>query len=349
LVLRPFIPVNLLRVALPLLASMAVVRGVVFVLRQAFPSATWLAAWERIIAAVVWGWLALYLTDLTPHVIDALEQVAFTVGKQELNLWMILRGLITVFFTVLAALWVAGLIERRLMGMEHVDSSLRMVGIRVSKALLAVFALVTSLSLAGIDMTALSVFTGAMGVGLAFGLQKIASNYVSGFIILLDRSIRIGNIIQVGADAGEVTQITTRFTVLKHPGGTEFIVPNEVLIGTTVQNQTYSNNSLRLVTLVGVSYGSDLDLVMRLMVEAATSQERVLADPPPKVFLTQFGESSINLELGFWIADPENGRGNVTSDINLAIWRLFKQHKIEIPFPQRELHVVNTPAVIPAD
>jgi small-conductance mechanosensitive channel len=342
--LRPFIPVNLLRVALPLLASMAVVRGVVFVLRQAFPSATWLAAWERIIAAVVWGWLALYLTDLAPHVIDALEQVAFTVGKQQLNLWMILRGLITVFFTVVAALWVAGLVERRLMGMEHVDSSLRMVGIRVSKALLTVFALLTSLSLAGIDMTALSVFTGAMGVGLAFGLQKIASNYVSGFIILLDRSIRIGNIIQVGADVGQVTQITTRFTVLKHPGGTEFIVPNEVLIGTTVQNQTYSSNSLRLTTLVGVSYDSDLDLVMRLMVEAARSQERVLSDPPPKVFLTQFADSSINLELGFWIADPENGRGNVTSDINLAIWRLFKQHNIEIPFPQRDVHLINAPA-----
>ncbi len=340
LVLQNFTKVNLFRLALPLLGSMALVRIVVFVLRQAFPTAAWLATWERIIVAFVWGWLALYITDLAPYVIDALEQVNFPIGKQRVDLWMILHGLVTVFLTVVFALWVAGMIEARLMRFETVDSSLRMVGVRLAKSLLTVIAIFASLALVGIDMTALSVFTGALGVGLGFGLKNIASNYISGFIILLDRSIRLGNVIQVGADGGMVTQITTRYTVLRHPGGTEFIVPNDSLISGVVQNQTYSDSRLRLATTVGVAYNCDLDLAMRLMVEAAAAQLRVLADPGPKVFLTLFADSSINLELGFWIADPEEGRGNVTSDINIAIWRAFREHGIEIPFPQRDVRVV---------
>ena len=152
---------------------------------------------------------------------------------------------------------------------------------------------------------------------------------------------------QVGADAGMVTQITTRYTVLKHPGGTEFIVPNETLIGSVVQNQTYSDSRLRLVTTVGVSYSTDIELAMRLMVEAASAQPRVINDPGPKVFLTTFADSAINLELGFWIADPEEGRGNVTSDVNLAIWRAFRENNISIPFPQREVRVINQTTVNP--
>jgi small-conductance mechanosensitive channel len=343
-VLGGFIHVNLLKLALPLLGSLALVRAVVFVLRQAFPAAAWLTAWERIIATLVWGWLALYITDLAPHVIDALEQVDFTFGKLHVNLWMILHGLVTVVLTVIAALWVAGVIEARLMRVDTLDSSLRIVAVRIAKALLTVGAFLTSLSLVGIDMTALSVFTGALGVGLGLGLQKIASNYVSGFIILLDRSIRLGNVVQIGADGGQVTQITTRYTVLKHPSGSEFIVPNETLIANVVQNQSYSDKRLRLATTVGVAYDSDLELAMRLMREAAAAQPRVLADPPPRVFLTMFADSSINLELGFWVADPEEGKGNVISDVNLAIWRAFREHGVEIPFPQREVRLLNEKA-----
>ena len=341
LLLKPFFSVSLLKLALPLLGSMALVRSVIFVLRQAFPGARWLTAWEKIIATLVWGWLALYITDLAPYVIDALEQFDFTLGKQKLNLWLVISGVTTVFLTLVFALWIAGVIETRLMGLQTLDGNLRIVGIRVTKAALTVVAIISSLAMVGIDMTALSVFTGALGVGLGFGLQKIASNYVSGFIILLERSIRIGNIVQVGADAGEVTQITTRYTVLKHPGGTEFIVPNETLIGSTVQNQTYSDHKLRLSTVVGVAYDTDLDLAMRLLVECAKRQPRVLAEPEPKVLLTLFGDSSINLELGFWVDDPENGKMNVVSDINLAIWHAFKENGIQIPFPQREVRILN--------
>ena len=341
LVLQNFIHVNLFRLAMPLLGSLVLVRAVVFVLRQAFPKATWLGTWERIIATVVWGWLALYITDLAPHVIDTLESVVFPLGAQRLNLWMILQGIVTVFLTVVVALWVAGVIEARLMRMEGVDSSLRIVGVRVAKALLTVAALVTGLTMVGIDMTAFSVFTGALGVGLGLGMQRIASNYVSGFIILLDRSIHLGDVVQVGADSGQVSKITTRYTVLKHPAGTEYIVPNEALIANVVQNQSYSDTRLRLSTTVGVAYDSDLELAMRLMCAAAAAQPRVLGDSPPRVFLTAFADSAINLELGFWIADPEEGKGNVVSDINLAIWRAFRENDIQIPFPQREVRVVN--------
>lgn len=338
--LGSLIHVNLLKLAMPLFGSMALVRGVIFVLRQAFPQATWLTTWERIIAATVWGWLALYITDLAPYVIDAMEQVEFHVGKQQIDLWIVLRGMATIFLTVVFALWIAGVIEARLMGVHTLDANLRIVGVRVAKAGLTVIAILASLALVGIDMTALSVFTGALGVGLGFGLQKIASNYVSGFIILLDRSIRIGNIVQVGADSGEVTQITTRYTVLKHPGGSEFIVPNETLISSTVQNQTYSNAQLRLTTTVGVAYDTDLDLACRLMSEVAAAHPRVLASPGPKVFLTQFADSSIHLELGFWIDDPEEGKGNIVSDVNFALWRAFKENGVGIPFPQREVRLL---------
>ena len=231
------------------------------------------------------------------------------------------------------------------MRVDGIDSSLCIVGVRIAKALLTLIAIVASLALVGIDMTALSVFTGALGVGLGLGLKNIASNYVSGFIILLDRSIRIGNVIQIGADNGMVTQITTRYTVLRHPGGTEYIVPNETLIASVVQNQTYSDSRLRLATTVGVAYSTDLELAMRLMTDAAATQERVLSEPGPRAFLTLFGDSSINLELGFWIADPEEGRGNITSDVNLAIWRAFRANGIEIPFPQREVRVINEKTV----
>lgn len=341
LALKTLIHVNLLKLAMPLLGSMVLVRSVVFVLRQAFPKAGWLTSWERIIATLVWSWLALYITDLAPYFVETLEQVDFTIGKQRLDLWMILHGMVVVFLTVVIALWLASLLERRVMGVESLDSNLKIVSVRITKALLTVLAIVASLSLVGIDMTALSVFTGALGVGLGLGLQKIASNYVSGFIILLDRSIRIGNVVQVGADSGMVTQITTRYTVLRHPGGTEFIVPNETFIAGVVQNQTYSDSRLRLTTSLGVAYDSDLDLAMRLMVEAASAESRVLADPPPKVFLTQFADSSINLELGFWIADPEEGKGNIVSDINLAVWRAFREHGVSIPFPQREVRILS--------
>jgi small-conductance mechanosensitive channel len=332
---------NLLKVAVPLLVSLAIVRGVIYVLRQAFSPSGWLAASERFVVLLIWGAVALHITGLAPVVIDALEQVDFNVGKQHLDLWMILHGVVTVFATLLVALWISGVIEGRLMAADRLDSSVRVVMARLAKAVLTLVAILVSLSLVGIDVTTLSVFGGALGVGLGFGLQKIASNYVSGFIILLDRSIRLGNVIALDAvTSGVVTQITTRFTVLRGLTGTEYIVPNELLVAQIVQNQSFTDSRVFLKTQVQVACDTDVEKAMALLVEAAQGHARTLADAPPRAYLTAFADSGINLEVGFWINDPQEGTGNVRSDVNVAIWRAFKAHGIVMPFPQREVRLL---------
>jgi small-conductance mechanosensitive channel len=332
--------VNVLSLAVPLLVSLAVIRSVFFVLRISF-SGPWLASFERTFAAFAWVVVALHITGLLPELIDLLESIGFTVGKQRLNAWMILQGVATVLATLLVALWVGGAIEAKLMAAPGLDSNLRTVFARLARAVLIVLAVLIGLPLVGIDLTTLSVFGGALGVGLGFGLQKIAANYISGFIILLDRSIRIGDLITVGDARGQVTRITTRYTVLKGMTGVEAIVPNEVLVGSVVLNESYTDTRVRLALSVQVAYGCDLEQAMSILAEAATAHERVLADPPAKAFVMAFADSGINLELGFWVGDPHQGTQQLRSDINLAIWHAFQAAGIGIPFPQREVRILD--------
>lgn len=332
--------INLLKLAVPLLLAMAVIRLTVHALKRSFPQAGWLASFERAFAFGAWGVVALHLSGVLPTVIDGLEQVAFSIGKAKVNLWMLLQGALTVFVTVLVALWVAGVIESRLMRTEGLDGNLKLVFTRLSRGLLVVLAVAIGLPLVGIDLTALSVFGGALGVGLGFGMQKIAANYVSGFILLLDRSIRMGNLISVGNERGIVSQITTRYTVLKGMTGIESIVPNETLVGSIVQNETFTDPKVRVSVPIQVSYATDLEKAMAIMVEAAQAQPRVMSDPAPGAFLEAFADSGINLQLGFWIRDPAEGTLGIRSAINMQIWRRFKEEGIEIPFPQREVRVL---------
>jgi len=335
---------SLLYLAGPLLVSLALARMFAYVLRRVLPQGIFLTSFERVVTVVIWLGVILHLTGLADPAIEALEQISFPVGKQKLDLWMLVHGTVTVGVTLLIALWIASAIESRLMGAESMDANLREVMARLAKAVLAVIALLSSLSLVGIDVTALSVFSGALAVGLGFGLQKIASNYVSGFIILLDRSIRLGNLVAVDATTtGTVSQITTRYTVLKTLTGTEVIIPNEYLVSNIVRNLSFSDTRVRVAVSVQVSYKTDLDRAMQIMVDAARQQERVLADPAPAVMLTDFADSGINLELGVWISDPEAGTGGVRSDMNIAIWNAFRENGIEIPYPQREVRVLGNP------
>ena len=340
-VAEDWIRVGLFSLAVPLLASLAVIRAVFYILRVSLVGATWLVPFERVFALLVWGVVALHIVGLLPEVIAVIESVTFSAGKQKLNLWHLLQGLVAVLATVLAALWLSSAIEARLNRAVGLDNNLRMVFARLTKALLILLAVLIVLPQVGIDLTTLSIFGGALGVGLGFGLQKIASNYVSGFIILLDNSIRIGNTITVGADHGEVTRITTHYTVLRSLGGVEALVPNELLVGSVVQNESYSDPQVRIALPVQVAYDSDLERAMAIMATAAAAQERVLVEPAPAVLLREFADSGINLELAFWIADPQNGTGQLRSEINLAIWREFKQAGISIPFPQREIRILN--------
>jgi len=192
----------------------------------------------------------------------------------------------------------------------------------------------------GIDLTVLSVFGGALGVGLGFGLQKLASNYLSGFIILLDRSIRLGDWITADNHYGEVKRITTRYTVVRSQSGVEAIIPNDTLITTTVLNNTYEDKKLRLSVKVSVAYSTKIEAVLGLLAEIAARHPRVLAEPPPNALVLALGDNGIELEAGFWIEDPEKGRQNICSEISVAILTEFDARGIEIPFPQREVRML---------
>jgi small-conductance mechanosensitive channel len=216
---------------------------------------------------------------------------------------------------------------------------LRKAAANLVRAALTFVGLLLALSAVGIDLTALSVLGGAVGVGLGFGLQKLAANYVSGFVILAERSLRIGDIVKIDQFEGKVTDITTRYTVVRAPSGREAIVPNETLITTTVENLSLADRHLLLQSPVSVAYGTDLQVLMPALAERVRAVPRVLADPAPSVLLSAFGADGLDLVVCFWIGDPENGQGNVRSDVNLAVLALLNEQGVEIPYPQRVLRL----------
>lgn len=340
-VLGRMMNVHLLSVAIPLFASLAGVRFVVYLLRLAFAPGGALAASERVVATLIWAAFALHLTGLLPEIEAILEDVRFTVGKSRFTLLAALQGVFWILLTLLAALWAGSVLEARLLRAKALHSSLRVVLARLGKAVLLVIAVLVVLPVVGLDLTVLSVFGGALGVGLGLGLQKIASNYVSGFIVLLDRSIRIGDWITADNHYGEVRQITTRYTVVRSLSGVEAIIPNDALITSTVLNHTYGDKQLRLVLKVCVAYSTDLPPVIALLKEIALRHPRVLREPEPVAMVTNLGESGVDVELGYWIEDPEKGRASVGSDLSLAVLAEFRARGIEIPFPQREVRLLD--------
>jgi len=331
---------NLLSVAIPLFGALAGIRFAVYLLRLGFAHAAWLDSFERSIATVAWAALALHLTGLLPEIVRWLSDVEFSAGKYKVSLWILLSAAFWVALTLLLALWAGAAIEARLMRAESLHSSLRVVAARFAKALLLVIAVLVVLPLIGVDLTVLSVFGGALGVGLGLGLQKIASNYLSGFIILLDRSIRLGDMITVDGHYGEVTRITTRYVVLRLLTGVEAIIPNDALVTTTVLNHSYSDRRVRLALRVQVAYRTDIPALLALLVDLAQKHPRVLQEPVPTAQVLSLADSGIDIELGFWIQDPELGSQNVRSDLSVTLLTEFKARGIEIPYPQREVRLV---------
>lgn len=339
-VLKNWYSIHLLNIAVSLLLALALVRLAVYALRHIFAPSGWLHGSERFIATAIWIGLALHLTGFLPEILDAMDDLSFHVGKQKISLLLVLSGILSVAVTLLAAMWLGRVLENRVMGAENLEMNLRVVLSKLIRAALIVIGVLVALPLAGIDITVLSVFGGALGVGIGFGLQKIASNYVSGFIILLDKSIHPGDSLTVEGRFGTVSRLTARYMVLKGLDGTEAIIPNETLISSTVINHSYSDRRIRIGIPVQIGYQSDLERAMAIMKEAAAGQPRVLADPEPRVYLKSFGDNGIDLELGLWIDDPEDGQLNLRSDINLEIWRKFQEAGIEIPYPQRDIRIV---------
>ncbi|MES2077067.1 MAG: mechanosensitive ion channel domain-containing protein [Pseudomonadota bacterium] len=338
--------VNLMKVAIPIFGSLVVIRFTFYLLRRVFArqgqvGATMLT-FEKVFQLLVWLAVVLYITGLWVDVFAFLDDTVLPIGKHKVSIASILQAAVSVVVLLMLALWAGTALDERLMKVQGMNSNLRVVMARMGRAILIVVAVLASLSLVGIDLTVLSVFGGALGVGLGLGLQKIASNYISGFVILLDRSLTIGDMITVDKYSGKVTQINTRYTVLQGLDGVESIVPNEMLVSGAVQNSSLSNKMLWISTNVSVAYDSDLDFVLDLLEKAAASIERVSSTQPPSAQLLSFGADGLDLRVGFWISDPENGRGGVISDVNRAIWRSFKEHQISVPFPQREMRIVGT-------
>jgi small-conductance mechanosensitive channel len=331
----------LIEIAIPLLTSLAIIRLAIYLLRHAFPPNALLKSSERFISFTVWIGVALHITGVLPQVGRFLENLSFNAGKQQISVLLVLQAIVTVVLTVVIALWLARLAEARLMRAEHMDSSLRVMLGKALRAALVVCAILIAMPAVGIDITVLSVFGGALGVGLGLGLQKIASNYVSGFIILLERSIRLGDMVAVDNRQGFVSQLNTRYTVLKSLDGTEAIVPNETLISNTVVNHSFSDRRMMLRLGVQISYQSPLEKALEILTDVAKRQARILVEPAPGAFIKGFGESGIDLELIAWISDPEQGHMPLRSALFLAMWQEFREHRVEIPYPQRQIRILS--------
>lgn len=332
---------SLLTLASLLLLAMAAIRLAVYVLRYVFSPSGWVKATENTIAACIWIILALHLSGLLPTLFEALESISFTIGKNKVTLLLIIQALLTIIITVIVALWLSRLIENRLMQNTHLNPNMRVVLGKVLRIVLTVLAVLFAFSAIGLDITLLSVFGGALGVGLGFGLQKIASNFISGFILLLDDSMHIGDVITVEGHYGVVNDLRARYLVLKKLDGTEVVIPNETLIAHPVVNHSFTDHKARVQMPLQISYNSPLELAMSLLEASAKKHERVLNEPAPKAVIKGFGDSGIDITLSFWIPDPEEGSAALQSEIYLDIWREFKANGVVIPYPQREVRMLS--------
>jgi small-conductance mechanosensitive channel len=331
--------VHLLNLALPLIGSFFAVQAVLHLLQRVFKPGGTLLSLQRGVSWLVLAGLVLHITGYLDAVIAALDGIGFHVGRQRISLYTSLVGLLTLGALITLALWLAKVLEGRIAAAIPGNANLRMAITKMMQGLLIMVAVLIALPLVGIDITVLSVFGGAFGVGLGLGLQKIAANYVSGFTLLLDQSIRIGDMVTVGNCYGEITRIATRYTVIRSLDGSESIIPNDALITSTVVNHTLADRDNRVMMSILVAYGSDLNLAKRAMLEALAEVGGYLDEPKPQVLLTSFGDNGINLDLVYWIDRPETGQLKMRSDINWAIWERFQREGIEIPFPQRVVHL----------
>jgi small-conductance mechanosensitive channel len=298
----------------------------------------------KFIAVSAWTVAALKIFDLLDEVTALLNSWSVKIGEASITPLTLVKAGISLWLFLWIANGIAALIERKLKTSQSVSPAMRVLGAKLARILLIAFAFLIALDAVGIDLTALAVFSGALGVGLGFGLQKIFSNLVSGVILLMDRSIKPGDVIAVNNTYGWINHLGARYASVVTRDGVEHLIPNEIIITTPVENWSYSNSLVRLKIAIGISYRSDPRKAIALCLEAASQVPRILKDPEPKCQVSGFGESSVDLSLRVWINDPQLGRGSVVSDVLLEVWDRFNEHGIEIPFPQRDLHIKSMPA-----
>lgn len=292
----------------------------------------------RALAIVIWSVAALNIFGLLDPVVAGLEAASVRFGETRISAYDVIWGLVTFALFVWAAIFVSNLVEAQLKTFRTISPSVRVLLVKLSKIFLVFVAILAAFNAVGIDLTALAVFGGALGVGLGFGLQKVVSNFLSGIILLVDRSIKPGDVIQIQNTFGWINKLAARYTSVITRDGTEFLIPNEDMITQQVINWSHTDRAVRLKIPVSVAYSTDLYSARELMDQAAAENKRVLDSPKPVSHVMRFGDNGVDLELRMWINDPENGVTNVSSDVMLAIWDKFHAAGIEFPFPQRVIH-----------
>jgi small-conductance mechanosensitive channel len=332
-------PAAVLRIALPVLISLAGIRFLARVLTVVFPNSGFARLMERLFSWLAWIAAVLWILGLLPDVMDEMEAVHIAFGKTHVSMLAIVQGVLSSGVVMVIALWISATIERKVLSEAVTDRSLRKVAANAIRASLLLVGLLFALSAVGVDLTALSVLGGAVGVGLGFGLQKLASNYISGFVILFERSLRIGDMVRIDTFEGVVTDIKTRYTLIRALNGRESIVPNEKVITERIENLSLADPRVVLSTDVGVAYDCDPRQVQQLLIDAALGAKRVLKDPPPAAHLMNFGADGLEFTLFFWIEDPVNGQANVKSEVNLRVLAALREAGIDIPYPQRVVHI----------
>lgn len=329
------LPIQFVRLVFSLVLAFVVIQIVSIFIRSAY--------WSQVFAWVAWSAAALNAIGVLDIVIEWLRETGFTVGEVSISAWTIVRGVMLAALLVWGANALSGLVERRLQKTATISAALRLLMVRLLRLLLIFLAVIVAIAAVGVDLTVFAIFSGALGVGLGLGLQGTVANLIASYTLLADESIKPGDVIEVetmnGPTYGQVRKMTTRYVAVRTRDGTETLIPNEVLVASPLTNWSHSDKPTRRRVPVGISYDSDVELARRLCLEAAREVPRVLDFPAANCLMRGFGDSSIDLELRFWIDDPENGVANVASEVLLKIWHAFQEHGIEVPYPQQDLHV----------
>ena len=324
-------PHHLLRVGTNLLSAWIAIRLAVILVRD--------PVWSRAVAIVAYSVAALNILGLLDPMLALLDRLAVTLGSLRISLLTVLQGMLSLGVLLWAAMLLSGILQKHVERLPNLTPSVQVLFGKLLKTTLIMLAVVVSLTSVGIDLTAMAVFSGAVGVGIGFGLQKVVSNLISGIILLMDKSIKPGDIIQIGDTYGWIASLGARYVSVETRDGTEFLIPNEDIITHQVINWSHKNDLARLKVRVRVSFDSDVRKALDLMIQATHQPARVLRQPEPKALLLGIGDSALDLELRFWICDVQNGIRNVSSEVLLEIWDLFRQHDIHVPFPQRDIHL----------
>jgi len=334
--------------ALQLTTALVLVRVGVYLLGLMMGPESWIHTWETRITFVLWLLMAFSMVGWLDTIEATLNRINLIPGKTQFSLWALLKGLVVVTAFVVITSLIARAFERRVMRLEQLAVSTRIGISKFTYFLLVGLGIMLGINAAGVDVTTLNVLTGAIGLGLGFGLQAIASNFVSGFVLLMDKSIKPGDVISFTGHTGTSTEnfgwvqeLRGRYVVVRDRDGVETLVPNQNLITNSVINWSYSDRRVRIRLPVVVSYDDDPEVALKLLFSACEHHPRILRDPPPVTRLMAFEDYGMRLEVRFWIADPMNGVNNVRSDVNRAIWRIFRDNGVKIPVAQRELRMLD--------